>query len=531
MGVNPVLTLRSRGDGMDLLQGKKIEHLRGNPLTVLARLLRERRVFSGSPLVPFSGGAVGYFGYELGGVTLEREMDREDDLGLPDMHVAFYNTILAYDHKGKRWIGAAVDFTGGRGATIRKRLGVQIDKLVELAKKPHRGPAPTAPVEDEDEGEMVPFEQTGARETIEGLEVVSSMSREEYLGAVRTIQERIAAGDIYQANLTQRWTVDYPGDPGDLYRRLREASPAPFGIYLNAGECVIAGSSPESFLAIRGREIETRPIKGTRPRGATPDEDARLMRELELSEKDKAELTMIADLERNDLGQVCSAGTVEVKHLHKLESFSNVHHLVSVVRGELEPGTGIDDILTATFPGGSITGAPKRKAVEILDGVEKRVRGPYTGAMGFLGLDGNAELNIAIRTLVLTQGQCHIGVGSGIVADSSPEREWDECVTKARDMVKALREASAPKAEPEAEAEPEAKAPAESAAVPAPAATVPTEGPENAPTDDMPAVTPEPAPPAPPEPAPPAPAPAPEEAPDTEEFRLPETERREDPSS
>ncbi|NNF05943.1 MAG: aminodeoxychorismate synthase component I, partial [Candidatus Eisenbacteria bacterium] len=427
VGVHPFQTLRSRGDGMDVVTGKKIRHLRGNPLFTLANLLKERETSSGNSMIPFSAGAVGYFSYELGHHIMDVETHREDNLGLPDMHIAFYNTMLAYEHHTKRWYGAALDLTGGRGATIRKRLGKEIEKLAELAHHHARGPMgdiiATDPGEDE-VGFAPPDKQHLV--TIDGLEVSSSMSKEEYLQAVQKIKGHIAAGDIYQANLTQRWSIPFSGDPGTLYSALRKVSPAPFGTFLNTGECVIAGSSPESFLSVRGRKIETRPIKGTRPRGDSPNEDSQQREALMGSDKDRAELTMIADLERNDLGKICEPGSVEVEELHRLESFSNVHHLVSVVKGELVQNATLPEIFEATFPGGSITGAPKRRAMEILDTTEGAVRGPYTGAMGFLGFDGAIELNIAIRTLVLTQGYCHLGVGSGIVADSDPESEYNE---------------------------------------------------------------------------------------------------------
>lgn len=448
IGVQPFLTIRSRGEGIDIVEGKNIRHLRGNPLRVLAHEMSERRLTGGSPLIPFVGGGVGYFSYELGRLTAEVSLKAEDELGLPEMQVSFYKTLLAYEHRTRRWIGAAVDLSGGRGTTVRKRLGNDIEKLRELASKPHRGPvtaATTSAEPDASEEAEVVAEQTATtparRFTVDGVEVTSTMSRDEYLAGVRKIQEQIAAGEIYQANLTQRWTVPYGGEPGKLYAELRKASPVPFGYYMNTGECIIAGASPENFLTVKGRTVETRPIKGTRKRGATPEEDERLSRELENSEKDKAELTMIADLERNDLGRVCAAGSVEVTELHRLESFANVHHLVSIVKGELRSDAGFFDIMEATFPSGSITGAPKKRAMEILDEVEGTVRGPYTGAMGYLGLDGSVSLNVAIRTLVLSQGLCHLGVGSGIVADSQPEAEYEECQTKASAMLTALREA------------------------------------------------------------------------------------------
>ncbi len=449
IGVAPFLTLHSRGDGIDIVEGKKVSHLTGNPLTILQAQLQQMRLMGGSPLVPFSGGGVGYFGYELGRTTVGMPLKATDELGLPEMHVSFYKTILAYEHKTRRWIGAAVDLSGGRGTTIRKRLGNDIEKLRDLASKPHRGIVTAAtttieaPPPEEEEVVASPEVHPDRRYQVDGVDVVSTMSREEYLSGVRKIKEHIAAGDIYQANLTQRWSVPYADEPGKLYSALRQVSPAPFGFFMNTGECIIAGSSPECFLSLQGRAVETRPIKGTRPRGATPEEDARMRRELQESPKDLAELTMIADLERNDLGRVCTAGTVEVAELHRLESFANVHHLVSVVRGELRPETGLQDIFEATFPSGSVTGTPKKRAMEILDQVEGTARGPYTGAMGYMGLDGSLALNVAIRTLVLSQGVCHLGVGSGIVADSNPEAEYEECVAKARGMLAALRESLA----------------------------------------------------------------------------------------
>jgi len=439
-GVNPFLTIRSRGNGIDLVEGKSIHHRRGNPLTVLTQLMRDFRITGGSPLIPFAGGGVGYLSYELGRFTAGVDLKAEDDLELPEMVVSFYKTLLAYEHKTRRWFGATVDLTGGRGTTVRKRLGHEIDKFRELASKPHRGtpPAPSVGLEGE-EDEPIAQRLPGHRIDVNGLEVSSSMTRDSYLDAVHRIKEKIAAGDIYQANLTQRWSLPYSGDPGTLYSVLREESPAPFGIYLNTGEAVVAGSSPECFLTLNGRSIETRPIKGTRPRGQNADEDAGLRRELEGSQKDRAELVMITDLERNDLGRVCEPGSVRVEELTRLETFSNVHHLVSVVKGELKPQIEFQDLMEAMFPSGSITGAPKKRAMEILDQAEGRVRGPYTGAMGFLGFDGALSLNVAIRTLVLSQGICHLGVGSGIVADSDPEAEYAECVAKAQGMLNALR--------------------------------------------------------------------------------------------
>jgi para-aminobenzoate synthetase component 1 len=441
-GVNPFLTLRSRGDGIDIVQGKTIDHVRGNPLEVLTAHLRDLRITGGSPLVPFAGGGVGYFSYELGRLTNEVDLTAVDELGLPEMVISFYKTVLAYEHGTRRWFGATVDLTGGRGTTVRKRLGNEIEKLREMGTKPHRGslPSPTLDKTGEDDVETGDIALPGHRMVVDGVEVTSTMSREQYLDGVRRIKEHIAAGDIYQGNLTQRWTVPFGGDPGKLYTALRQASPAPFGLYMNTGEAVILGTSPESFLSVSGRSVETRPIKGTRGRGSDPEADQAMKDELMASTKDRAELTMIADLERNDLGKICEPGSISVEELYRLETFANVHHLVSVVKGELKAGIEFNELMDATFPSGSVTGAPKKRAMEILDKVEGTSRGPYTGAMGYLGLDGSISLNVVIRTLVLSQGLCHLGVGSGIVADSDPESEYDECVAKAKGMLSALRD-------------------------------------------------------------------------------------------
>jgi para-aminobenzoate synthetase component 1 len=233
-----------------------------------------------------------------------------------------------------------------------------------------------------------------------------------------------------------------PSSPVKLYQALREVNPAPYGCYLDLGECVIAGQSPELFLSIRGRHVETRPIKGTRPRGSTPEEDARLRAELEASAKDRAELVMIADLLRNDLGRVCRPGSIEAGEVVRLESFPTVHHLVSVIKGELAAGRTLADVLRATFPGGSITGAPKLKAMEVLDGLEPVARGPYTGAMGLIGFDGSVDLNVAIRTFVIRGQDVCFGAGGGIVADSNPDAEYAESLDKARGMLEALARAA-----------------------------------------------------------------------------------------
>jgi para-aminobenzoate synthetase component 1 len=269
-------------------------------------------------------------------------------------------------------------------------------------------------------------------------EPVSNFTKVEYLDRVRRVREYIAAGDVYQINLTQRFSARFTGDRYALYRRLRAASPAAFAAYLNAGDFQVLSSSPESFLRLAGRELETRPIKGTRRRGATPEADARQREELLASAKDRAELLMIVDLERNDLGRVCEPGSVQVDELHRLETHPTVHHLVATVRGRLRPECDALDAVRAAFPGGSITGAPKIRAMQIIDELETVRRHVYTGAIGWLGFDGNCDLNIAIRTILCHAGRAHYHAGGGVVWDSEPEAEFQETLDKGRAMREAL---------------------------------------------------------------------------------------------
>jgi para-aminobenzoate synthetase component 1 len=451
IGAEPFLTLKSRGEVMDIVEGKKVRHQKGRALDVLQALLQRYQVSSGTTFVPFIGGAVGYIAYDFGRQTTGVNLEAPDDLGLPDLAFNFYRKLLAYDHAEKRWYAAAADFSATHGPSVRKRLTADIEKIAAIAageagavpEVDTRAPAPDTgePAEAGEDADRIPESPVDASGPWPWR---SSFTRERYLEAVGKIKERIAAGDIYQANLTQRLRARMPSGAVSLYHALREVNPAPYGCYVDLGECVLAGQSPELFLSVRGRQVETRPIKGTRPRGATPADDERLKAELLASAKDRAELVMIADLERNDLGRVCKPGSVEVTDVTRLETFPTVHHLVSVIRGELLPGRGIADILQATFPGGSITGAPKIKAMQIIDGIEPVARGPYTGAVGLIGFDGSADLNVAIRTFVVRGDEVCFGVGGGIVADSDPGAEYAESLAKARGMLEALARAAKP---------------------------------------------------------------------------------------
>ncbi len=405
VGDRPFLVMTARGRQVRLEDAEGVRELDADPFDVLRELLARHRLHPpGDPSAPLAGCAVGYLGYELGRHVERLPATTGDDLGLPDLALGFFDEVTVVDHD--RGVCERVRAeVPGVCAESRRPLGVALDPA----------PMPAA----------------GG----------SNFSRERYLAAVGAVKRYIEEGDVFQVNLAQRFASRIDVDPWSLYRHLRWENPAPFAAYLDFGGFQVLSSSPERFLRVDGRRVETRPIKGTVARSADPDEDRRRALALARSEKDRAELAMIVDLERNDLGRVCEYGSVGVVRAQEVESYAAVHHLVATVRGELRPGADRIDLLRATFPGGSITGAPKIRAMEIIDELEPHVRGPYTGAIGYLGFDGRVDLNVAIRTLVQRDGWCSFHVGGGIVADSEPEAEYQETLDKGRALVAALRDA------------------------------------------------------------------------------------------
>lgn len=381
--------------------------------------------------VPYAPGWIGYVGYEMGR-HIERLPSRAPhDTPLPDLHLALYDALLIYDAVETRWCLAELVFDAppagaGQAAEALRRCLSRAECCTE--------PAPA------------PAEHADARLRDADVQAESNFQPDEYRRAVARCVEYIAAGDIFQVNLSQRFAVDDAPDPMTLYRHLRRRNPAWYAAYLqfeSAGQpCAIAGSSPELFLRCRDGHVTTRPIKGTRPRVGDPSRDRAAAAELLASEKDNAELAMIIDLLRNDLGRVCRYGTVRVTEPRRLETHPTVFHLVGTVEGELCDGVGPAALLRATFPGGSITGAPKIRAMEIIDELEPVARGVYTGCVGIVGVDGTAEWNIVIRTIVRTGRTAHLQVGGGIVADSTPDGEYEETLHKARAMFEALAECS-----------------------------------------------------------------------------------------
>ena len=403
----PRKTLITRGDITGICDGDRLSISRKSPFELLQQALGPAK--EGIEGIPFCGGAIGYFGYDLA-----RRLERlpslaEDDTPVPELAVGVYDWALVVDHKRQRsWM------VGEDPAQLR----VTRERLLSHQRA--------------DRKRLNSFRTNGP--------IICNISHPHYLEAIDRIQRYIHAGDCYQVNFARRFSVATQGDPWLAYRQLRQLNPAPFGAYLNTPGCQVLSSSPERFLQSRAGVVETRPIKGTCPRGLNTEQDRRLAAGLENSEKDRAENLMIVDLMRNDLGKVCAPGTVEVPELFKLESFIRVHHLVSTVRGRLAPEQTALKLLRACFPGGSITGAPKLRAMQIIEELEPNRRGVYCGAIGYIGFDGAMDTNIAIRTLQISNGMTHLWAGGGIVADSDPEQEYQETYHKAAALLDLLQQ-------------------------------------------------------------------------------------------
>jgi para-aminobenzoate synthetase component 1 len=389
-------------------------------------------------LPPFQGGAAGYIAYDWG-LTLERlPAPRYDDLALPDVVLGIYDWVLAWDHVASRaWListGMPETTESARARRARQRAAEVQRRLAHAASSEPPVVAPPSPPHA-----CAPAYLVEGGWWDPGFELRSSFTRSGYLAAVRRVRDYIFAGDIFQANLSQRFEAPLAEPPWAFYARLRSRNAAPFAAFLETPAASVISASPERFLRVdRNGFVETRPIKGTRPRGVSPEHDAALGQALAESAKDRAENLMIVDLMRNDLSRVCAPRTVRVSELFSLEHYATVHHLVSTVVGQLEPGLDALHLLRAAFPGGSITGAPKLRAMEIIAELEPSRRGVYCGAIGYWSVTGDLDTSIAIRTAVAREGRVYFSAGGGIVADSDPEQEYRETIDKARALIDAL---------------------------------------------------------------------------------------------
>ena len=412
LGLRPYKTLIKEQDGSFTEDG--VSRQDTDFETQLGEFLRLHHDENETAL-PIVSGAIGYFSYDYGREHMGVPSAEQDVEPIPQARVVFYDLLLIEDCREKRvWLSACGQTEDAEALLARFRRDIE------------RGM---------EEG----FPTLPDAHATKPVTVRPNFEKEEYKAAVDRMIRYIIEGDIYIANMTQRLDVMSDRGPLAVFEHLRTHNPSPFGGYLDCGDHQIICASPERFLRLRDGVVETRPIKGTRKRGETPEEDEALRWELEQSEKDKSELLMIVDLERNDLNRVCRPGSVEVTELFTVETYATVFHLVSNIRGELAQGSDVTDLLRAAFPGGSITGAPKYRAMEIIDELEHGKRGLYTGSIGYLTLDGDCDLNIVIRTALHRDGRYHLGVGGGITSESDPEFEYEETLQKAKAVLEALQ--------------------------------------------------------------------------------------------
>jgi para-aminobenzoate synthetase component I len=421
VAVDPFLIFRSKGGRGTIQHGAQSSCADGSPFHVLRRLLQQFRLDRVPDVPPFLVGGIGYLSYDLCHFVERLPRRAKDDTPFPDCYWAFYGSVAVFDHiDGSVWL-AATGAPDGSARFETARAERALDQLSARVVSCRKGYGPC------DDGMAM-----------DAGEPLGNFTRDGYLRAVEVAKDYIVAGDVFQVNLSQRFEVALQVSPLVLYERLRLINAAPFAAFLGFPGATLLCSSPERFLRLTSDHVETRPIKGTRPRGITLEEDLRMAAALVESEKDRAENVMIVDLLRNDLGRVCDYGSVRVPALWGLESYARVHHLVSVVEGRLHRRQDRIDLLKACFPGGSITGAPKVRAMEIIDELEPTARGPYTGALGYLGFDGGMDLNIVIRTIAVYGDRAYFQVGGGIVADSQPEAEYQETLDKASALLAAL---------------------------------------------------------------------------------------------
>lgn len=406
IGLNPFTTFKYE-NGSCFINGKKIGE--ADPFEEIKKLLGMYKIKNDTSF-PYIAGAMGYFSYDLARIIEKLPVSALDDVKIPDCYFYFYDNAIIFDNlKGDTFITAL---------GILKNPKNSIKELKEKILK----------------GNQVKYKEVEGSST----KFISNFEKNKYKKTVEKVRNYIREGDIYITNLTQRFKCKVTKKPYEIYRDLRHINPAPFAAFMNVEDFSIISSSPERFLKIENNIVQTRPIKGTRPRGKNKEEDIRNRQELADSGKDHSELLMIVDLERNDLSKVCRPNSVKVKNLFTIEEYSTVFHLVSTITGKLKQNNTSIDCLKACFPGGSITGAPKVRAMEIIEELEPTRRGIYTGSIGYLGFDGNIDLNIVIRTILIKNGMAYFGVGGGITWESDKTSEYDETLDKALALMKVL---------------------------------------------------------------------------------------------
>jgi anthranilate synthase component 1 len=427
LGANPKAVFQSKGKKFSVISGsKKKSRPVENPLKELERLFSGYRAPKVSGLPRFWGGGVGYFGYDLVR-HLEKLPNRlKDNLGHPDLGLGFYDTVLIFDHLKHRILIVRSVFLEGVKVPARKLYAAAVRDILQVKSRLEK-----------------PFAPPILRHRpVKPIAPVSNTPREKFLLAVKKAKEYIVAGDVFQVVLSQRFSAPLTAEPFSVYRALRSVNPSPYLYFLKMGKLSVAGSSPEMLVRVEEGFAETRPIAGTRPRGRNEEEDARLAKELLSDEKETAEHVMLVDLGRNDIGRIALGGSIGLTDRMKIEKYSHVMHIVSGVRGKVRPGVGCFDVLSACFPAGTVSGAPKVRAMEIIEELELSRRGIYAGAVGYFDFSGNLDSCIAIRTVVCHGNQAYVQAGAGVVYDSAPEREYEETVSKAAGMMAAIQRAN-----------------------------------------------------------------------------------------
>ncbi|MGM7684107.1 anthranilate synthase component I [Cytobacillus sp. Hm23] len=414
IGLRPFATIKGKNNQVEIIEHGQRSTIEGDPLVVLKEWMRKYKTEHVPSLPDFQGGAIGYISYDYVRQIEKLPTVAADDLLTPDICFFIFDDIFVYDHNENiLWL---MTIDNGDDEKTQKRLdhyermwSVEISHELNFAYPTHANQHQNV-----------------------------SMSEEEFKEAVEKVKNYIAQGDVFQINLSVRQSKSITKHPIDIYEQLRELNPSPYMAYLEMGDVQIVSGSPELLIKKDGEEVSTRPIAGTRSRGTTHEEDVKLANELIQNEKERAEHVMLVDLERNDLGRVCRYGTVEVDEFMIIEKYSHVMHIVSNVKGKLGENKNAYDLIRAVFPGGTITGAPKVRTMEIIEELEPVRRGMYTGSIGWIGFSDNLELNIVIRTMVVKDGIAHIQAGAGIVIDSNPKYEYKESLKKAKALWKAI---------------------------------------------------------------------------------------------
>jgi para-aminobenzoate synthetase component 1 len=445
IGSNPRVIVKSKNGVTEVNERGAKTVFRTDPLSVVSSVIEKFGALADYDNIdlPFTGGAVGYFGYDL-----NRQLERIpniaiDDQGLPDIYLGFYDEAIIVDGKEKRTY--VVYFDTKDSTYSDHEAGRRIKNIAESLRRSIGRSKKTMPESERYANSTEPKSKRLTEATaktilrdLPGRGLISNFSREEYKRAIDKAKQYISAGDIFQVNLAQRYCFSFEHDHLLLYKRLRQANPAPFAAFMKFDGFSILSSSPERFMTVNRKQVQTRPIKGTRPRYDCISDDKATLEELLSSEKDAAEHVMIVDVKRNDLGKVCETGSVKVPELMVPESYESVHHLVSTVTGQLKDGAGPVELIRASFPGGSITGAPKIRAMEIIEELEPHRRNVYCGSIGYISTNGKMDTNIAIRTITAIGDKCYTQVGGGIVADSDPDDEYEETLQKGLAIFRAV---------------------------------------------------------------------------------------------